>query len=436
VSLPWLAGTWLAAAVLGAATGHWPQLRRAAALTGMAAILICCLLTSRSGTVPDPLAETSPLLSREAAGLLVAAAAALWMALMLVDRLDGRELLGIGGVGGAAALLLGARSPLLFGVAALIAVLALTLRWVSVFPGRATLAAGRVAGAGAAALVAASLFLPAPAPTGAGAPQVGMAAGLLAAGLVALAALIPLGGWAAGAMASLAAPEVGSWMLLLAPAVLVSSAPLAGALPLAGRLAVQHSLLTCGLISAVWAGVQASRVEVNLRAARRAGGSADAVRSAVRGGLAYRRLALGDLALVAVGVGTGQPVGLDGGLILILTHLVAAPLLLQSSRAGLTLPRRVLWLALTGVPPAPSFWGRFLVLQACAGFSGPVTIACLVALGLMTMAGALAVTRGDAAAGTPAPPHQVVAAWALGAAAAAVAVVPMVAVHLVFGATA
>ena len=80
------------------------------------------------------------------------------------SALDGRELLGIGTVGGAVVLLLSTGSPLLFGVAALLAVAALTLRWVTAAPSRATLAAGRIAGTGAAALVAASLLLPAPSP--------------------------------------------------------------------------------------------------------------------------------------------------------------------------------------------------------------------------------------------------------------------------------
>ena len=193
MSVAWLAGAWLAVAVGAALASRRPSLRRPAALAGPAILVVLCLLAARAGTSPHPLAEAPPALSREGVGLLVAAAAAIWVCLLFSESLDGRELLGVAAVGGATTVLLGARSPLLFGVAALCGVAALTLSWVRASPGRGTLAAGRVAGSGAAALIGASIFLPVTAQGDAGAEIAGMAAGLLAVGLIAMVALVPLG---------------------------------------------------------------------------------------------------------------------------------------------------------------------------------------------------------------------------------------------------
>jgi formate hydrogenlyase subunit 3/multisubunit Na+/H+ antiporter MnhD subunit len=202
-------------------------------------------------------------------------------------------------------------------------------------------------------------------------------------------------------------------MLLLAPAVLISAFAMPGALPLVARLAFQHTVLACGLISAVWAGVQTLRAGPATR---------------------YGRLALGDLGLVAAAIGTGEPAALGGGLVLILTHLVVGPLLLQPRRSGLGPPRRLAWLALCGLPPSPAFWGRFLVLEACTAFGATAEVACLVAGGLVTVAAVLAVARGDQpAGGEPAPGHRVVAAWVVAMLALAIGLLPMGAVHLVFG---
>jgi len=75
--------------------------------------------------------------AREAGGLLSASATALWLCLLLTDRLDGREIIGIGPWG--AVVLFLATGPLLFGVAAMLAVAALSLRWISVAPGEPAL---------------------------------------------------------------------------------------------------------------------------------------------------------------------------------------------------------------------------------------------------------------------------------------------------------
>lgn len=400
----WLAAAW---AGIGVIAGLGPaRLCRPIALLAPLLLVALTIATVQGGARSDGLGGLA--LPREAGGLISASATALWLCLLLADRLDGREIIGIGTVGGAVVLLLSTGSPLLFGVAAMLAVAALSLRWISVAPGRASLAAARVAGTGAAALIAVSLLLPAASSGG----QPGMVGGLLVVGVLALAAVVPLGGWAVGALADLPAPEIATWLVLLAPAVLLSAFAIPGPLPLLARLAFDHTILVCGLISALWSGAMSLRAGPATR---------------------YGRVALADLGLVAAGIGTGETAAIAGGLLLILTHLVVAPILLQTPRPGLGPPRRLVWLAICGLPPSPAFWGRFLILQACVAFSSGVAAACLVAGGLVTVTAVLSVAQGEPGAGAPAAHHRVVAAWLIAAAALAVGLLPMGAVHLVFG---
>jgi hypothetical protein len=402
----WLAAAWAGTGVIA---GLGPaRLRRPIALIAPLLLVALSIVTVEGGARPDELGGGGLVLPREAAGLLSASAAALWLCLLLADRLDGHELIGIGTVGGAVVLLLSTGSPLLFGVAAMLAVAALSLRWISVAPGRASLAAARVAGTGAAALIAVSLLIPAESTGG----QPGLVGGLLVVGVLALAAVIPLGGWAVGALADVPAPDIATWLVLLAPAVLLSAFAIPGPLPLLARLAFDHTILACGLISAIWAGVMSLRAGPATR---------------------YGRVALGDLGLVAAGVGTGATAAVAGGLLLILTHLVVAPLLLQRPRPGLGSPRRLVWLAICGLPPSPAFWGRFLILQACVAFSAGVAATCLVAGGLVTVTAVLTVAQGEPGEGATAPHHRIAAAWVIAAVALAVGLLPMGAVHLVFG---
>jgi formate hydrogenlyase subunit 3/multisubunit Na+/H+ antiporter MnhD subunit len=392
----WLAAAWV---TVGVSAGLGPaRLRRPIALVAPLLLVALSIATVRGGAGPAELGGGGLALPREGAGLLTSAAAALWLCLLLTDHL----------VGGAVVLLLSTGSPLLFGVAAVLAVAALSLRWISVAPGRASLATARVAGTGAAALIAVSVLLPAVSPDG----QPGLVGGLLVVGVIALTAVVPLGGWAAGALADVPPPEVAAWLVLLAPAVLLSAFAIPGSLPVLARLAFDHTILTCGLISAVWAGVMSLRAGPATR---------------------YGRVALGDIGLVVAGVGTGEAAAVAGGLLLILTHLVVAPILLQRPRPGLDPPRRLVWLAICGLPPSPAFWGRFLILQACVAFSAGIAVACLVAGGLVTVTAVLTVAQGEPGVGERAARHQVVAAWLIAAVALSVGLLPMGAVHFVFG---
>src|SRR6202022_3078233 len=96
-------------------------------------------------------------------------------------------------------------------------------------------------------------------------------------------------------------------------------------------------------------------------------------------------------------IGSTQPVGISGGLLLLITHLLVGPLLLQPPQEGLGPPRRLAWVALTGVPPTPAFWGRFLVLEACAAANNQAGVLCAAAVGLLFLSAVLTVVRGESA---------------------------------------
>ena len=412
MTIPWLAGAWIVVGLIAAVAARRFGHRRFVGGLALLVLAAASLFTVRVGVGHSPLGEAGLSLSREDAGLLVASAVALALCFLLAERIDSVALVSIGCVGAAVVLLVSTASPLLYGVSALLAVLGLSVRWMTSAPGAASLAAGRVAGVGAASLVAASVFLPISAQEPATLAGPALVGGLLVAGVIALVALVPCGGWAAGALACLRAVDIATWMLLLAPAVLITAALIPASLPGTGRLAFQDTILVAGLTSAVWAGAQSLRAGLASR---------------------YGRLAIGDLALMAAGIGTGQSVAVTGGLLLIATHLVAAPLLLQPPRRTLAAPRRLLWLAVSGLPPSPAFWGRLLVLRGCASSGGPATVVCLAACGLMTLASVLVVARGEGGAEAMTAPHQSVLAWGLGMLAVAASLMPLLAVHVVFG---
>jgi hypothetical protein len=366
------AAVWL---LLGLATALvLPVLRRrrlgwlapaGAGLAGLAA--------TSTGGWPGPAATTafgaSLNLSRPGLGLLVVGGVALGVSMMLAPRIQGGEVLSIGVIGAASVVALSSAVPMIWSLAVAVAVGSLVVRWIAASPGRATLAAGRIAGLGSATLVAAAGFLPgAGFDTGVGltpGTRATLSGALLAAGIVAVLGMVPAGGWAAAATSAVRGIDLAPWAILLAPAVLFSAGALLLGLPANARTPLANTLLVLGLISAVFGGVQSLRSLPQSR---------------------YGRLLLADLALVAAGLGSGQSPAVLGMYVVVLTHLCAAPLLIHAERAGVERPRRLAWLALTGLPPSPAFWGRFLVLEALAATSGLALIVGLVATAAMLAA--------------------------------------------------
>ena len=319
----------------------------------------------------------------------------------------------IGIVGAAVTLAMASSDPLITGLALGTATGTLTLRWIGQSPGRATLAAGRIAGSGTAALLAASPFLPLSGTTTGALPF--LVAGLLVAAVASLLAVYPLGGWAAGILGSLRPLDVAPWLVLVVPVVLLLTERIPAGVLGTGVPLFEHVLLVIGLGSAVWGGIWAVRGQARTR---------------------YGRIFMSDIALAVAAVG-GQRVSpaVIGALVILLTHLIVAPILLRPVEAGLVWPRRVAWALLSGVPPSPSFWGRFLLLGALAAGNITSTVAAVIAMSAIFVATVLACSTKTVAAPVfgwrPRVPEA--AAWLLVAGGIAVGLAPQSIAGFVFG---
>jgi hypothetical protein len=389
-----LAGVWVVGGLAAALLGPLRR-RRRLAWTVPAIAGLCALAVSTTAPWPGPAASArygaSFALGRPGAGLLVAAGIALALTLALAPRLDGGEVLTACAAGAACAVALAATVAIVWSVAIAIAVATISVRWITTAPHRATLAAGRIAGLGAAALIAAAAFLPGAGPTLDA--RTALAGGCLAAGVSALLALIPLGGWAAASTGLVRGADVAPWALLVAPTVLLGSLALMPGLPPGARNPFANVLLVMGLVSALWGGLMALRSTEPAR---------------------YGRVLIADLALAAAGLGSTHASGRLGCFVLVLTHLGAAPLLLHTARSALDRQRRLAWLSLSGLPPTPAFWGRYLVLLSLAAASGTALLAGLAASAALMGTAARALAGGwrpgDA---LPAPRVTRVLAWSV-----------------------
>lgn len=373
------AAVWAGSGLLAAALLSMLRHRRLAWIAPAVAGLLA-LAVRVSDHWPGPTATggfgASLTLGHAGIGLLAGAGVALAATMLLAPRLDGGEVVAAGFVGAAATVVLAATVPVIWSVAVAAGVAALAVRWIAAAPGRPALAAGRVAGLGAAALLAAAAFLPGAGP--AIDTRTALAGGLLAGGVAAELGLVPLGGWAASAVSAVRAADLAPWLLLLAPAVLFTTGILLPSLPSGSKTPLANVLLGLGLATALFSGAQALRD-------RQA---------------AYGRVVIADLALAAAALGTLHSPSRVGGYLIVLTHLCAAPLLLNPARGRLERQRRLAWLALTSLPPLPGFWGRFLVLQAFFLGGNRESVPAYLAVALLT---GVAV-RALAGRGLPPPP--------------------------------
>lgn len=410
-----LSGAWVGA---GAIAVLLARLRRrrlgwlpllAAGLSGLA--------VSTSRAWPGPAASHAHgallVLGRPAAGLLVAGGVALALTMSLSARLDGVEAPPACLVAAACVVALAATVPVIWALAVAVAVSALALRWITGAPSRATLSAGRVAGLGAAVLLGGAAFL---VPV-AGPPvdtRTAVAGGLLAGGLCAAVALVPLGGWAPAVAASVAAVDLAPWALMLAPSLLVTAGVILPGLPAGSRIPFANVLLVLGLASAVYGALQSVRSAPDAR---------------------YARVLITDLALVAAGVGTTHTQGRTGGFVLILAHLLAAPLLLQPRRRDTARPRALAWFAVSGVPPGPAFWGRFLVLEGAAATSPIAFVAAAISAAALALGAARSLVEASSGEAEPIPrgPAPLAVAWLIALAAVVMGIVPGASVRAVFG---
>ncbi|MFN2568351.1 MAG: hypothetical protein ABR564_01960 [Candidatus Dormibacteria bacterium] len=402
---------WLCAGLAGAPLLRRVRHRRASAFIPVLAAAAVGL-TSVQRLWPGPAGRGGGLvLGRPGAGLLILSGLALAAAVAISPTVGGDEMIPGAVVGAAMAIVLSATSPLIWAAAIALAVGALVVRWLAVAPGRSALAAGRVAGVGAAALVGSAPFLATAAPDTA--PRSLLAGTLLAVGVAAVLAVVPLGGWAAGCLATLRALDFAPWVILLTPAVLISTPALMSGLSPQTRETCGRLLLIAGLAGAVWGGV------VVLAAGSRG---------------RYGRVLLADLALGVAALGTGQAAAASAILLLILVHLCAAPLLLHTDLRGVDVPRRLTWLALSGVPLTPGFWARFLVLEACAAGGGPAVVAAAAAAAMILVASVAVVLSGASSSGAlPITRGGRWVAWAAALGSLALGFAPQAVSRLVFG---
>ena len=363
IAAGWLALGLLASALLRRRTARWVAV---VPLVGAG----LTLLATRSSTVAVPLGGLAAItgLDRAGQGVLVAAGLSMTLVVLLQPSIDVSVGRTIGMVGAAATVAMASSDPLVTALALTVAVATLALRWIGQAPGKATLAAGRIAGTGTMALVAASPFLPLTGFTSGDRPVV--VAALLATGVAALLGVYPLGGWAAGIIASLRPIDVAPWLVLLVPVVLLIAERIPGGVLGEGSPVFEHVLLVVGLGSAVWGGLWAVRGPAATR---------------------YGRVFMADVSLCIAAVeGAAVSPAITGALIILVTHLTLAPILLRSEGTGLLWPRRAAWALLSGVPPSPAFWGRLLLLEALAAGNIGATVAAVIAMAAIFIAAVMA----------------------------------------------
>ena len=407
VAVTWAGGGLLAALVL-------PRIRRRrlAPLVPLAAA-VAALLSLGGGA--DLIAASAPgglALGRPGGGLVLVCALATTVCLLLSPPPDSGEILVIAACGTLSAIALATGSPLTWGLCFVAAFALFGVRWVAAAPARATLAAARVSTLGAATLVAAAPFLPVDA--AAVPPRAHLAGGLLAGGIAAGFALVPLGGWVSGGSRLVRGAALAPWALLLVPALLLTTQPLQVVLSADARVTFAAILLPVGAVTAVWAALRGLSVPDSER---------------------YPRVRLADLGLVAMGLATPLPAARLGSLLLMLTHLCVGPLLVHDPASASSRPRRVAWAALCGVPPGPAFWGRFALTTALTtAFGGALLLAFLPVAGavmVIAVRSAMAATSVTPAA-SPGRAARF-AAWVPPLAAVTVGLLPAASLHALLG---
>jgi hypothetical protein len=412
VSVVPVAITWAAAGLLAAVVLPRVRRRRLAALVPLAAA-VAALVSLGGGA--DLIAASAPgglALGRPGGGLVLLSALAATLCLVLSPPPDTGEVLVIAACGTLSAIALASGSPLTWGLCFVAAFAIFGVRWVAVAPARATLAAARVSTLGAATLVAAAPFLPVDA--AAVPPRAHLAGGLLAGGIAAGFALVPLGGWVSGGGRLVRGAALAPWALLLLPALLLSAQPLEAVLPTEARLTFASILLPAGAVSAVWSALRGLGVPDGDR---------------------YARVLLADLGLVAMGLATPIPGARLGSLLLMLTHLCVGPLLVQDPASASSRPRRVAWAALSGVPPSPAFWGRFaLVTAVTTAFGGAVLLAAVPVVGAIMVIAVRAAASAPSASPVASPGRAArFAAWVPALAAVTVGLLPATSLHALLG---
>ena len=351
--------------------------RLPAALVPMAAAIAAAFSLGGGADQLPVLPSAGLSLGAPAAGMVLVGALAMSVGWLLAPPGDAGEILAGAAAGALGVVALSTGSPLVWGLCLLSASLLIAVSRVAAAPSRATLAGARITALGAGALLAAAPFLPVDETLPD--PRLRLAGGLLATGIAALLALVPFGGWLTGAGRASRPASLLPYVVLVLPAVVLPAQALQLALPSGSRAILGWVMLPLGSVTVAWSAFMALT-------------SSDRDR--------YPRVLVADLGLVALGLVAQEDSARLGSLILLLTHMVAAPLLLGEPAAEPARPRRFAWLAVSGIPPTPAAWGRLsLVIGLVAAYGAPPLVVALPAIGAI-----IAVSLRAIAAARAAPP--------------------------------
>jgi hypothetical protein len=278
---------------------------------------------------------------------------------------------------------------------------------MSVSPGRQTIAAVRATCVGAAILAGIPPLLPV-LPT-ADAALATLVTAMLLIGYVPLVGLFPFNGWAVAAARNLGQLDIAAWALGAVPVATTVVFRISAGLPPLYALNGAHLITFVGLLSAVWSSVRALNATGRDR---------------------YFRILFADIGLCAAGLASASWAAIAGLEIVFATHIACLPFLAGDRKHG-----RGWWMALSAIPPAPGFWGRLLIVQACAVTNVTSVIAAVTVSSLITIATLIALHRGsaDEAASSPRGWPGTVATLAAAAICLALALQPGPLVHGVLG---
>ncbi len=368
-----VAGLWLGTGLLAAALLPRLRLRRLAPIVFVVAAAGAVAVHPGDWLGPFAGSPGSVLsLGRASAGLICAVALSMALIWATAPPAEAGKIVAAAVTGAAVVIFSSATEPLVWAVAVVVAVMAVSLCWLMAQPGRATLAAARIAGVGAVVCLSVTPFWPITDKNPNAVANL-LFGWLLAGALCALLALVPLGGWALASLRALRSVEASLWLVLVAPALLLAGTTLHSGMPDQSNTIIDSVLVVAGLASALWSALWACLGRSEER---------------------YVRVALADIGLAAAGIGTATSAGKSGLLLLILAQVVVAPLLLNGSQSRSRWSWVCGWLVVSGLPPSLGFWGRLLILEACVDRGTGWLLVCMATGVLLSYAAVLAL-RGS-----------------------------------------
>lgn len=392
---------------LGAGSRLWLALVMAGTTALVASVAVAAAATPQ---VPRPLADLeigSLLLTRLAAGAVVAALSAQVLEVAIGEGTS-PGLAATSVLLAVPALVVVSATgvvPLALGAGAALGVV--WVRWTRTGgPQLPVRSLGRQAALAMGALFAAAAVTPS---VEQGAAPGIMVAILLAGAVASLLGVIPFSIFP-GAARRVGATEASLWRVWLLPLGALLGLRLVAASPHSIQVPLQELLIGLGVASAVFWSLHGLVADPQSR---------------------YWSVAAADAGLVAVGVGLGSMTALAAVLLLLVAHWLGGAVLSEDAGRRSQL---VAWVGISGTPPFGGFSGRFLLVLAAAPVSPTVSAWLLAVMGLQLASSALgmrAATRASRRSSGPWAKELV--ALVVATATLVVGVVPQQALAAVFG---